>query len=236
MSVADPQPAMPKPTRRWPRYVRWAILAVVLISMPCGLAIAVRRGPVIVVQASQRWSAGLSHELQSFPLSKTVPSTDPPFVIDAAKPWKIELGRGSGRDGLDTAALTHDGTVLLYRLTRKPTSGARGASWETAEMALPHEAVSSILAAAAENRLLKLERAYHADVRDGTQWVLRISQGTNEKSVYFDNHFPGAIVRFADLLDAVLARNGVGTVRWEPVPAGQGRKHEKGLWDSIKQQ
>jgi hypothetical protein len=82
---------------------------------------------------------------------------------------------------------------------------------------------------------MRLHKEYHArNVWDGDQWVLWIRQGENEKAVFFDNCFPGAITRFAQLLDDILAKSGVGRARWEQVPDAEERLHEKELWLSLE--
>ncbi len=102
-------------------------------------------------------------------------------------------------------------------------------------MKVPPEAVSKILAAVSENGLLRLHKEYRArNVYDGTQWVLRITQGENEKRVYFNNYFPGAITHFAESLDDILVESGVRQIRWEQVPETENRLHEKDLWSSVQ--
>lgn len=175
--------------------------------------------PVVVVGAAERWSQGLSNEVLSFPLSRTASDSSPVFAIDPARPWTIVLARGSCADGFDTVDLNQDGAVLLRRKKWGPIKNdVVGFAWEEASLTLPHEAILTILDALSETQLLGLKNAYYAAVHDGTQWVIQIEQETNEKSVYCDNHFPNAIVRFAGSLDAVLDRNGVGTVKWRQLP------------------
>ena len=96
-------------------------------------------------------------------------------------------------------------------------------------MQLSEESLAKVLQAVEDNQLLGLHKAYHANVEDGTQWVLWIKQGENEKAIYFNNHFPKAIVGFATDLDAVLSASGSGNLTWYPAA----RDHEKELWDSI---
>ena len=76
--------------------------------------------------------------------------------------------------------------------------------------------------------------AYHAEVHDGTQWVLWIKQADQEKSIYFNNHFPDEIVRFAEQLDAVLSECDLENMNWKTVPATESRQHERELWEAVK--
>ena len=133
----------------------------------------------------------------------------PVFRVDPAKPFQIQLGRGSGWHGLDTIKISQDGTVLLNRATD------RGA--QSATLQLEPAAIDDLLRSIEENHLMKLDRVYGSDIEDGTQWVLRIRQGDHEKSVHFNNSFPEPIVRFVRHLDEILARH-YGTASWHTVP------------------
>lgn len=152
----------------------------------------------------------------------------PEFTIDRSQPFLLQFGRGSGWHGLDTVKLDQSGLVVLHRM-----KSSRQA-WEVASLQLPPESLGEVLKAVEANRLTALHKAYHEDIEDGTQWVLWIKQGDQEKSVYFNNRFPPEITRFAEQLDAILARAGLDKVTWQPVTGQKSRQHEKELWDSIK--
>jgi hypothetical protein len=160
------------------------------------------------------------------PLARLEKDDRLPFRLDPEKAYRIELGRGSGWHGLDIVKFSQDGSVVLH--------SHRGTIWYTATMHLPEQAAGQVFQAVEDNQLLGMERAYHANVADGTQWVLWIKQGNNEKSVYFNNHFPKGIIGFANALDTLLSGNGVGSVSWRPVRSWSSRNHEKELWNSIK--
>lgn len=134
-------------------------------------------------------------------------------------------------DGLDTVVIDQDGSLVLHRRKWETDSGA---GWETASAQLPRESVAGIRKAIEANDLLGLAKAYHADVFDGTQWVLWIRQGSHEKAVYFNNHFPDSILRFADRLDEIVARSAGPNLRWQAVRAFELGEHQRGLWDSIR--
>jgi hypothetical protein len=150
----------------------------------------------------------------------------PAFTIDRTQPFWLEFGRGSGWHGLDTIKLDQTGRVVLHRITSRM-------SWEVATLQLSPEALAEALNAVESNGLMRLHKAYYADIHDGTQWVLWIKQGEREKSVYFNNSFPAAITRFAEQLDAILARGGLDKAGWQPVPDREARQHEKELWHST---
>jgi predicted small lipoprotein YifL len=170
----------------------------------------------------------------NYPLSKTDRDDRPPFHLDSTQPFLIELGRGSGLDGLNTVKIGQDGAVVFHRLKQKLQGERVVQSWERASFHLQQGAMVQIVEAVEANRLLELHKGYHADVADGTQWVLWIKQGKRQKSVYFNNHFPKQIIRFAQKLDAILAESGSGKLKWKAVRADLARQHERELWDSIK--
>jgi hypothetical protein len=170
----------------------------------------------------------------SGPASRVVVDDRPVFDLDAARQWRIDLGRGSGLDGLETVTVNQSGRLLLYQRTDELDGTVVRSRWETAADVLPPEAVASVLAAATSNQLTLLRRAYHADVYDGTQWVLRIRQGEHDKAVYFNNHFPERVVRFATKLDEIIATTVGPRLRWRPVVVFDGPPPEHELWESIR--
>jgi hypothetical protein len=155
----------------------------------------------------------------------------PAFVMDHTHPFWLEFGRGSGWHGLNTVKIDQTGRVVLHRMKSMHQNDVTVQSWEVGTLQLPPEAITELLKAVESNNLLGLQKAYHANVHDGTQWVLWIMQGEQEKSVYFDNHFPRSITAFAQQLDAILAQAGLDKVAWQPV---DDRQHEKELWASIR--
>jgi hypothetical protein len=164
---------------------------------------------------------------EPFPLSRTIPSKTPAFTVDPTKDFHFELGRGSGWMGLDTIAFGRDGVVTLYRQLPK-------ARWQTATLRLDAAALRRIFETVRAQGIMKMAAAYHADVYDGTQWLLWIKQADHTKAIYFNNHFPQAGRRLAAVMDAELIAAGLATVRWKKVPTKEFRLHEKPLWNSLK--
>jgi hypothetical protein len=162
-----------------------------------------------------------------FPLARTDPSKTKPFIVDLSKPFHFELGRGSGWMGLDTIAFGEDGIVTLHR----QVSDAR---WKTATVRLELEAIKRVFDAVRSESIMKMPAAYHADVEDGSQWVLWIRQGALSKSVYFNNFLPEGVRNLAGVVDAEITRAGISNARWSKVPDKQFRQHEKALWNSRK--
>jgi hypothetical protein len=158
----------------------------------------------------------------------------PTFTIDRTQPFRLEFGRGSGLDGLNTVKIDQTGRALLHRQKTEFRKDVTILSWEYATLQLSPEALADVLQAVESNHLMGLHRAYHKNIADGTQWVLWLKQGEREKSVYFDNYFPPAITAFAKQFDAILTRAGSDKVTWQPVPERESGQHERELWDSIK--
>jgi hypothetical protein len=157
------------------------------------------------------------------------------FTIDRTQPFWLEFGRGSGWHGLNTVKLDQTGRVLLHRMKYTREENVIVQSWEVATLQLPQEQLAEVVKAVESNNLMGLHKAYHdKNIADGTQWVLWIKQGDQEKSVYFNNTFPKEITAFAKQLDAILARAGLDKAAWQPVPKQQSRQHERELWDSIE--
>ncbi len=210
--------------RRWP----WFLLAVVL----AGAVWLLPRYVTFPWPVAHGYEAhGAPHSL---PLAEVVPDPRPPFRLDPGAPWRLTLGRGSGWHGLDTVEVGHDGSLVLYRMAHRRRRKTIVVSWQTATAQLPPDATTKVFDAVEANGLLGLAKAYHANVADGTQWVLWVRQGEREKAVYFNNHFPDAIVRFADRLDTIVAEAVGSDLRWWGVPSAREREHEKDLWGSIR--
>jgi ABC-type amino acid transport substrate-binding protein len=156
------------------------------------------------------------------------PDRRPVLQFDHTAPFRLELGRGSGWQGLETVAVNEKGEVLLYKM-------AQNDRWQTAKMSLPVEALAFLAKSVADLKILAMGRMYSVTgVADGTQWVFWLKQGEHEKSIYFNNHFPEAIQDFAVFLDELLAKNELGKATWTDVPAGEERKHEKAIWASVR--
>lgn len=79
-----------------------------------------------------------------------------------------------------------------------------------------------------------MERAYHGQVVDGTQWILLVRVDGKEKSVYFDNNFPKSIRTFSSFVHQAILEPLADPVESEVVPARHHRKHEKAIWASIQ--
>ena len=160
-----------------------------------------------------------------FTLDRSV-SDDRVLKFDPDKPFHLAFGRGSGWHGLDTIEIDN---YLKAELFRQTSAGG----WETCVVELTVDEWGAVSDSIVKNDLYLLDREYHADVADGTQWILWITQDNESKTVYFNNYFPSAIKRFASDLDKVFDGNDV-LLEWKDVPADLSRQHEGRIWDSIK--
>jgi hypothetical protein len=117
---------------------------------------------------------------QNPPWIKTVPAKGPAFVVDPARDFHFELGRGSGWHGLETVAFGRDGVLTLFRQHRQ-------AGWQRSALKLNVEAIARIFAVVNSEGIMKMPSSYqHTLIEDGTQWVLWISQDGMSKAIYFD--------------------------------------------------
>lgn len=169
----------------------------------------------------------LTAKCQEFPLARSIPSKTAPFAIDPSAEFHFAFGRGSGMDGLDTILFGRDGIVTLHRKTSK-------GRWQTATITLDSNSIRRILETTEAEHIMAMSAKYHADVSDGSQWILWITQGSRSKSIYFDNYFPQGIRRLATVLDSELAAAGIAAMKWKGVPMKESRLHEESLWNSIK--
>jgi hypothetical protein len=140
----------------------------------------------------------------------------PAFAIDRTKPFWIEIGRGGHKGGLDTIKIDQTGRVILHRTSRrKKQDGSDDLICEVATLQLSPEALVEALKSVDAANLMALGKAYYrVALADGTQWILWIRQGEQEKAVYCDNSFPKAITEFAEQLDALLGRAGLENTTW----------------------
>ena len=135
------------------------------------------------------------------------------------------MGRGSGWFGLETIEVDQDLNAKIYRET--------GSGWEMCTLNLANDEWRRITASIEKYQLYKLDRAYHADVADGTQWILWIVQNGRSKSVYCNNYFPENLREFAQEFDSIFDIHD-DLLEWTIVPANLVGKHDDQIWDSVK--
>ena len=137
--------------------------------------------------------------------------------------YTISFGRGSGWFGLETIEVDLNLNAKIYRQTES--------GWKTCSISLTNDEWRKITDSIERHQLYKLDREYHADVADGTQWILWIVQNGRSKLVYCNNFFPDNLRTFAHDIDSVFNIHD-DLLGWETVPANLERKHDDLLWDS----
>ena len=147
------------------------------------------------------------------------------LTFSSSLPFRISLGRGSGLYGLETIAIDENLLAVVHRET--------SAGWETCRVELTINEWGAIVDAIEQNNLFSLDRAYHANVADGTQWVLWIEQNGQSKTVYCNNFFPDQIRKFADEIDIVFDIDD-DLLEWKSVPDKLIGNHDNRLWAAIK--
>lgn len=156
------------------------------------------------------------------------PDPRPAFVLDSTKPFVIEIGQGSGLDGLDIIRVEDSGMVLLTRFVSqlKP---------ESASLQLSKPELVSLVSLVNKLQLTDMGRVY-SDPRivDGTQWVLWIEQLPSQKAIYFNNAFPEPIIAFVSELSTMLDAAGASTVTWQVMPADEANQQQSKLWSRIE--
>jgi hypothetical protein len=160
---------------------------------------------------------------------------NPGFVISAKQDYRIELGRGSAWNGLNTISIMRDKKVRVVRLRKELGDASVIHRWEETELEMSGEKKAEIVNAINRFKILGLERAYvDKNIVDGDQWVLWVSQGKKSEAFYFDNCFPEAVRKFGNFVDAKIEEKGIEERRWKNIPDGLKREHEKAIWGSVE--
>lgn len=167
--------------------------------------------------------------LQHLPI-QVAPDPKPSFRFDATKSFKLDFGRGSGWNGLDTISISEAGHVELFRdLTM------RNSAWEHATLQLTPAQIAEVAKAFEQYAVARKGRSYsRREVADGEQWILWVRQGDDDQATYFSNAFPNEIKLFANDIDNILDRAGFKTLSWTSVHQAEWRLHEKDIWASLR--
>ena len=210
--------------------------------------------PILLLLACDQGTEAYDEVGLSHPLSKVDIDKGPAFRFDPALPFETTLGRGSGRDGLDTIQIGESGAVTIHESSWATVSAAqlsppaseqaldlddpflsggsvRTQRWALVESKLPQDSIERIANRLAALQLDHLHKGYHAEIFDGTQWILHVRQGTSVKAIYFNNHFPDDILLFAKFIDAEIESL---SLQESDATEIKGRNHDGWLWDSIR--
>ncbi|MCP4113680.1 MAG: hypothetical protein GY749_50500 [Desulfobacteraceae bacterium] len=170
----------------------------------------------------------------NFPLSRTE-SDSRKIDFDPSKPYRLEIGRGSGWLGLNTIKIEENGSVAVYILKEEQREDVIYSYCENGLLKLAEEDMRIIADKIAELEILDMDRSYYAEgISDGTQWIFWIQQDKKQKSIYFSNHFPKKIQDVAVFIDEILENAGYKEIEWKRIPDREIRFHEIDIWNSIK--
>lgn len=151
----------------------------------------------------------------NFALSKTEPDS-PSARLSAADllgagDFEFRMGEGSGMYGYDVIKVGADGrcqyTALERTLTYDPVAKAyRRPGWRRADFTADPATVRDLRQLLADVGYGALPKGYHANVCDGTQWLVKAQAGGRRKGVYCNNHFPAEIIRLSAFVrDRIVA-------------------------------
>ena len=203
------------------RMIRTTTFLILLLSVGCDDS-KVRQS------ASQTGAVELGRDPDTgevyFALDRSVPDNRG-IKFHSSQPFRISLGRGTGMHGLETIEIDENLNAELYRQTDN--------GWETCVVELTIEEWGAVSDSIAEHDLYALDRAYHAKVADGTQWILWVRQNGNAKTVYCNNYFPDPLRSFARDIDSLFDIDD-DLLEWTAVPFNLAGDHDETIWDAIK--
>lgn len=179
-----------------------------------------------------------SIQLDGPPTAQKPQQTKRPERLDAfdpMQPFRLELGRGSGLNGLNTTVIHPDGRVVMHRLGSLGPEGVSSDTtyWYECQFQLPPQAIQTLAKEVARLKIPRLDKEYSANIVDGGQWIVRLEQDGKSRSIYMNNTFPRQAQDLASFVDALVVRHG-GRLVWTEVSARNGRNHEEDLWESIR--
>jgi hypothetical protein len=174
------------------RGIRITLLASLLLAIACALALFLwdySQEPTSIPY--EAWD--VPHD-PIFPLSKSEPDVNRNRIRNEdmlrADDFVFTMGVGSGMYGLDIFRVDAEGNATYIFST------GYGDWWRT-EFKIPVPALVKLRQLLVDVDYASLERAYLADVCDGTQWCLRVDVAGTTKKVYCNNYFPDAAERLA---------------------------------------
>jgi hypothetical protein len=145
---------------------------------------------------------------QQFPLHGT---EDDPIdhrhardALGEAGDFRFVLSQGGGLSGYDTLVIDASGKAAILFHPRHRERENRSAWWRQITFQLSGEQIMALKGEIAKERIFDLKKAYRADVFDGTQWIVRVRAGRDQKLVSCDNHFPREVIALSNFVRALL--------------------------------
>jgi hypothetical protein len=199
---------------------------LITVGVASALALAVRSCPRPLPPG---WD-GDDPRQTNFRLARTDDETPAAFVDDAqvlaAGDFHFLMGEGSGRDGYDVVNLWADGrceyTFGQWQPVNDPVHGwVTGKVWRRAEFRMPADTVTALRRLLVDVDYFTLKRGYHANVCDGTQWIVKARAAGRAKRVYCNNHFPVKVIALSEFVRTrILDPHRAEITRAEPVVLG----------------
>ena len=115
-------------------------------------------------------------------------------TVDLDETFLLELGMGSGLDGLNVTTVPASGHAShVYR-----TRDKGGFRWARVAFEVDRPEIERLVKVLNENGFLHLGAGYEGkDIHDGAQWIVHVRTGGLDKYVYADNAFPDPLVAVA---------------------------------------
>ncbi len=107
------------------------------------------------------------------------------------------MGEGSGWHGYDVIRIAATGEA---RYSFAKLEGSKTV-WRAAEFRVDKAMMAKLRATLNEQKYFSLQGEYrNPEVKDGTQWFVKVRIGDRKKGVYCDNEFPPEITRISEFV------------------------------------
>lgn len=126
----------------------------------------------------------------------------PDAKVELDETFLLELGMGSGLDGLNVTTIAASGRAS-HVYARE--AGPKQREWRRVEFRVTPGELGTLVRLLNEERFLGLPLSYGTpDVHDGAQWLVHVRTRARDKYVYLDNVFPEPVVRVARFVSEEL--------------------------------
>lgn len=204
-----------RPDRRSRALLRLGISSALLLSFACG-------APRHETESAE----SVPPEVTARPLDEPGPSEEPESGTGGVSmPDLLEIGVGSGREGLLTVSIDRHGAVTVQR------PNVVLLEWERATLQLNEAQREEIAQRIDRDQIYALDGVYSAGVADGTQLVLRMLERDDETVIYCDNECPPEVNAFNELVERLLDEAGLAGAHWSSVG---GERSDSALWDAVR--
>jgi hypothetical protein len=152
-------------------------------------------------------------------------------TVDLDETFLIELGMGSGQEGLDVTTVPASGHASHAYRTQ---DGKGGYHWVRVTFDVDHAEIDRLVKVLNENGFLHLAERYEAKgVDDGAQWIVHVRTGGLDKYVVAHNAFPDPLVAVARHVTTQIVDTRPG-LYGESRPARLGTSYGDHLWRAAR--